>query len=201
MNFRRHAACLASGLLLATGAQAALVLNGDFEAPVALNGSGFALVAPADWTFAGVNPVIFGADYNSVVDPFGAQAFQLERTNDTLSQTITGLTPTTAYVLSFQLSTFGTTGNPSLMNVGLSNSDALLTAFNTSALAWTGQAIVFTPTSSSITLSFTNVGTTNVSYPQLDNIAISPVPESGQWAMLLSGLGLVSLVAKRSNKP
>jgi hypothetical protein len=38
--------------------------------------------------------------------------------------------------------------------------------------------------------------TGNIAF-EVDNLAVTPVPEPGEWAMMLAGLGVVSLIARR----
>ena len=64
-------------------------------------------------------------------------------------------------------------------------------------MLWTQGLYNFTATGTSTTLSFAALNGVNGGGAMLDNVSVSAVPEPAEWAMLLSGIGLVGWAAKR----
>ena len=196
----RSASCalaVAATLVAASGAQAALLLNGDFETnPPVLNVSGFAYANPDSWTFTsgGVSStaVIYGAGYGG--QPFvDTRALQLERPGDKISQSVT-LQAGQQYQLDFLVAAYSPTGY--VLGVDISNASVGGGNFSGSNQAFQTGSILFTADGGASTFSFRSDGAL-FSYPQLDNVSVTAVPEVQEWAMMLAGLGLVGWVARR----
>jgi choice-of-anchor C domain-containing protein len=75
----------------------------------------------------------------------------------------------------------------------LSFNNAASTATN---MGWMHQSFTFVATEASTALSFTSTTDGNAGIA-LDNITITPVPEPETYAMMLAGLGLLGVVARR----
>ena len=195
MNFKT--ALTVAAITLVTGvANAAvnIVNNPEFETPnIGMPGAGYMYtnVVP-NWVVTGNPTVLFNSTYRPVST--GLQAVQIERNGDMLSQNLTTVNGQ-QYQLSFDWSTWWLNNTTvSTLEVTSGNVTNPLTGTGTS---YSTQSWLFTATSASTTLSFTNLGVTGTSYPQIDNVSVTAVPEPGTYAMLLAGLAAGGFVAKR----
>jgi Protein of unknown function (DUF642) len=193
---------LSASLLGVGSAHALIVVNGDFEAEsLTLNSTGFVVHVPSGWSYSANDPIMFGSDYSpahgsaNLAVPFDLYAFQMELPGSVLAQSLSGLTTGQSYALTFQLSGYDT--GPSGLTVGLSNTTTPTSTFVNTASAWSLQTVNFVANNSNVTLSFTSTGALNQSYPQLDNISVTAVPEVSEWAMMAAGLSVVGLMVRR----
>lgn len=200
--FRRSAAALAIGLTF-TAAHAApnLLVNGSFEAPaITPTTAEYNHVANGSltgWTVAGHDVVLFNATYATNVGDHtpsdGAQALQLEYFGDSIAQTF-ATTVGQSYLLSYDVSAYAAAAPLSVTVGGASDS------LSGTLPGWTAHTLAFTATAASTTLTFTNTGGTPGSYgtyPHLDNVSVTAVPEPETYAMLLAGLVTLGVLARR----
>jgi hypothetical protein len=68
---------------------------------------------------------------------------------------------------------------------------------HTGSLVWTAVTQSFTASSTSTTLRFTNTQSPYLHFANMDAASVTAVPEPEAWAMLLVGLGLVGIAARR----
>jgi hypothetical protein len=197
-------------------ADAALIVNGDFESPGSLNVITVTSSAQLPgWTVSGV--VGTGGHYANV--PFlnsvgyvttgiSENYVELVSANPsimTLAQTVSGLVSGAQYQLTFGY------GNPFISSSGSATPfDFQVTAtidtsvptvfsdFATTAIGvWRTANIPFTATSTSQTLQFTTSVNYNTLGIALDNVAINPVPEPCSALLILLGTS-VFCVSRRS---
>lgn len=191
-------AVAALALVLSAGgrANADLIVNGSFETPNV--GGGFAFFpngAVPGWTS---NNNELEIDFTPILSPAGTPAFagnqsaELDgNTFDTISQTVTGLTPGRTYLLSWAYGTRPGSG-PQQMNVlfggNLVAEDAILSS-DPNAVIWTPQSVLVSATGTSEVLSFeaVNVGGNPSVGNELDAVSLVTVPEPSSLALL--GLG------------
>jgi len=202
MGLHRWVAAAAASLLAAGAAQAVvsvpvnLVQNGGFEAPDIGNPSAgyWYTSAISNWTTVGHDTVLFNSSYRPV-SAGGTQAVQIEQSGDQLLQSFATVVGQ-QYLLTFDLSTWWTDdlSKVSSLQVSVGPASATFTATGTS---YSAKSLLFTADNAMTTLTFTNVGATNVSYPQLDNVSVTAVPEPETAAMMLVGLGVVGFAAAR----
>lgn len=181
------------GLLSASQAKAVSFVNGSFETGD-LTG----------WTstYGVLNP--FGTTYGSGMD--GAHWAWLAgfEVPITMSQTLTGLTPSSTYNVTFIMASEYFHSDQLTVNAdGLNPQTFTAPPFsggNNFWDTWVSKQYTFTATASTATISFTSVGLNSGGYDVgLDNVQISPasaVPEGGATAMLL-GLGMCAIGAVR----
>lgn len=175
-------------------AQAAnLVTNGSFEDPAINTVDGSPTYdytsSIANWTSGGHATVLFNAAYRPVSDAL--QAVQLEQPADALSQSFATVV-SQAYQLTFDYS--GYDAGPSSLYVSAGDNSGTYVATSSSYQTVT---MNFNATSTSTTLLFRNDGIYAVSYPQIDNVSVTAVPEPETYAMLLAGLGALGFLARR----
>lgn len=129
----------------------------------------------------------------------------------TLSQNITGLTAGGLYTLTFDFALaqqvgFNGANNDNFWQVGFGDvnptqNSALLSIDNGGFSGWKSATMTFAATSTSQVLSFLAQGTGGPGAPPfllLDNVSLTTaVPEPETWGMMLGGLGLVGLLARR----
>jgi hypothetical protein len=182
-------------------AHANLIQNGGFEVPTVGGSSGYEYRTGnqlTDWviTTAYRGVAQFDSSYRPVAG--GKYAVQIESgaggpnggPGDSISQafaTIVG----EVYRVTFDLSAYDAGGASLAASVG----GAPLFFAGTDS-GYTTKSFLFTASSLSTTLSFTNVGQYGISYPHLDNIDVSAVPDGGSTVAML-GIALVGVGAFR----
>ena len=67
-------------------------------------------------------------------------------------------------------------------------------------MLWTQGLYNFTATGASTTLTFAALNGVNGGGAMIDNVAVNAVPEPAEWAMMLSGVGLVGWAANRRRR-
>ena len=202
---------------LAGTASAAVVVNGGFEDPV-VGGSyqtfnAISTIGAAGWQVlqGSVDVVKTGLSWGTSKE--GAQFLDLVGTglavNEArLQQTLTGLTANTQYQLTFWYRANAgdvlAPGDTYQASIRVSSSNAptdILTLTQTQANtgAWYQHTYNFTPVGTSANLTFVALtsGVNNNGGVFLDAVSVTPVPEASEWAMMLAGLGVVGLIARK----
>lgn len=134
----------------------------------------------------------------------------------TLSQTVSGLVVGMAYQLSFYWAAAQQSGydgqTTQAWNVSWTDStNRTVSTYSTPAVttanhgfsAWRQQAVVFTATTTSMTLGFMATGGPNGTPPfaLLDGVSLTAAPEPGTWAVLAMGLaGMTALRLRRGRR-
>ena len=195
MNFKTVFTVAAITLLSgASNAAVNIVNNPGFEVPnigMPVDGYMYTNSVPG-WVVTGNPTVLFNSTYRPVFT--GLQAVQIERNGDMLSQSLTTVNGQ-QYQLSFNWSTWWL-NNTTVSTLEVTSGNVINTLMATGT-AYSPQSWLFTAAGASTTLSFMNIGATGTSYPQIDNVSVTAVPEPGTYAMLLAGLAAVGFVAKR----
>ncbi len=184
-------------------AQAAdLVNNGSFELD-SVSGPYQYKLTLTGWTVSGGSSgaVLFdkaaygtfsGGNY---LGSDGDQAIQLELGGHYIQQTLSTVAGQ-QYQLTFDYSSYVSpvTGAPFSYTVDGNSSNLTGTL-----PGWTTETYAFTATSASTVLRFTSnsLPGPNYSYPHLDNVSVTAVPEPETYAMLLAGLGALGFLARR----
>ncbi|MEY2689421.1 MAG: hypothetical protein RL375_3620 [Pseudomonadota bacterium] len=180
-----------------------LIVNGSFEAQAVTGPFGYNRLAPTGWTsHAAVEGIVlFNDSYQPVAD--GLNAIQLERPGDFISQSFSTIAGQ-RYQVSFALSGYHSTGQASDnggLNLRVTFGDTNVTVAaplgNTPATQTLNFYAVAGTTSS--TLKFESLGTILNSYPQLDNVSVSAVPEPETYALMLAGLAGLALLRRRKD--
>lgn len=120
-----------------------------------------------------------------------------------ISQTLTGLTAGTAYIVSFFISGNPDGGpNPRTGTLQLGSSSDLvsytLSATNTRAMMnWQQVSYGFTATGTTALLRLASSPDTGAFGLAVDNFAIAAVPEPASWAMMILGFGLAGAAIRR----
>lgn len=184
-----------AGLLASGLAQAAPIFNDDFDA----NGLGLNAV-PAGWTVSGGTVDIIGSPGFYDLIPGSGRYIDLDGSTKSagLLSTSFSLAAGTTYLAEFDLA--GNHRESTYESVTVNFGTASLTASLPIETGWTAYTLYFTPSASgSYSLSFQNAGGDNIGM-LLDNVSIAAVPEPGTLAMLLSGLGMIGLIARRRGR-
>ena len=184
-----------AGLLASGLAQAAPIFNDDFDA----NGLGLNEV-PAGWTVSGGTVDIIGSPSFHVLIPGSGRYIDLDGSTGSagLLSTSFSLAAGTTYLAEFDLA--GNHRYSTAESVTVNFGTASLTASLPIETGWTAYTLYFTPSASgSYSLSFQNAGGDNIGM-LLDNVSIAAVPEPGTLAMLLAGLGMIGLIARRRGR-
>ena len=184
-----------AGLLASSLAQAAPIFNDDFDA----NGLGLNAV-PTGWSVSGGTVDIIGSPSFYDLIPGSGRYIDLDGSTGSagLLSTSFSLAAGTTYLAEFDLA--GNFRNSDAESVTVNFGTASLTASLPIETGWTAYALYFTPSASgSYSLSFQNAGGDNVGM-LLDNVSIAAVPEPGTLAMLLSGFGMIGLIARRRSR-
>ena len=200
-------AALACGLSVSAQAASNLITNGDFEMPLVGNptfdGPGYTFrtggnltgfnYTPGDIRSRGV--VQFNSAYGTTPPSAnvgaGAQSIQLEFSGDSISQNFATII-NQSYLLTFLLSAYAPAPSSLKVTVGPATGN-----FIGNYPTYTSQSLPFVANSTSTTLTFTNSGATFFSYPHLDNVSVTAVPEPETYALMLAGLGIIGMVARR----
>jgi hypothetical protein len=203
---------LGAMLLLPIAASATLnfIQNGGFETPSlssSLYGYNYRTGTQIDdWTIissVGNNGV---AQFDNVYRPVGAGNYSIQiesgvknsSPGDSISQTVNGLSPGQYYQVSFLLSAWSVAGGAS-MDVTI---DGVTKNFTSFSQSYASDSFDFVATGPSDTLMFKNVGVWGVSYPQIDSVSLTAVPEPTTMvagALLLLPFGMSTLrVLRRS---
>ena len=196
-------AALACALSVSAQAAPNLILNGGFETPLittnpSTSGPGFTHrpgTNLTDWVYTGghAGSVQFDTTYspaNANVGA-GAQSVQIEFPSDSISQSFS-TSFGQAYLLTFLLSGYGP-ANPSTVGVSVGPASG---TFNGVYPNYVTKSLGFVANAATTTLTFTNGGLLGT-YPHLDNVSVTAVPEPETYALMLAGLGVVGMVARR----
>ena len=192
---------------LSVPAQAApnLILNGGFETPLVgtpspeRTGYNHRLgTTLTDWTHAGsdarsVGSVQFDTSYapGAATVGAGAQSVQIEFPGDSISQSFTTVSGQ-GYLLTFLLSGYGV-ANPSTVSVNVGPANGTFSGVYPSYVT---EMLPFVANATTTTLTFTSSGVPGT-YPHLDSVSVTAVPEPETYALMLGGLAAIGFVARR----
>lgn len=190
----------------ASAGPANLINNGSFDSPnVGTNWAIFANGGVPGWTS---NNNEIEIDYTPVLGlpcysgSGGCQSMELDGTTfDTISQTVTGLTPGENYVLSWGYGDRSGSG-PQQLDV-LFGGSLVTSDIGSGAGTWTANSFIVTADASSEVLSFSAVDTSaNGGEPAVGNevgdVALVAAPEPASLALLSVGMLAVGLIRRRS---
>lgn len=203
---------LAAALSISPAHADNLLVNPGFEHPAG-NFVNFLMPGAYTWingwttTGSGVHWMRESLGY--FTDPIGRDAVDLANynlANGGIEQRFATLAGTT-YRVEFQGMTFQNPGNDGTGEISVLIDNQLINTYqlvnhSSASNAWQQFSFDFTASSGSTLLSFANYLPAAKQYSFLDNVSVSaaPVPEPENYAMLLAGLGLVGLVARRRAK-
>jgi choice-of-anchor C domain-containing protein len=175
-----------------------LVTNGSFEAnsvPGTFINS--AQQSISNWTVGAGNVDLVGSLWTAAsgvnsVDLNGSKKGEIHQTLNT----VVGQT----YQLSFELAG-NFQGGAAIKNLSVNIGPNGLYSFDTTgksagSMGWTTYSTTFVAVSNATTLSFAS-NTSGAYGPALDNVSVSAVPEPESFAMLLAGLGMMGVIARR----
>ena len=181
-----------------SGAWASSIFSDNFNGnPYALNST------PSGWTVSGGTIDVVGpGGFGYLCATGGGSCVDLDGSTNaagTLSKSFSLLAGNT-YTATFDLAGNQRSGFDAV-DIAFGSSDTMLIL--APGAAWATYSLTFAPTTSgNYTLSFLNRGGDNVG-AVLDNVNIdvaAAVPEPESYAMLLAGLGLIGVAARRRNK-
>jgi hypothetical protein len=193
MNVKPLAVAL--GLLtLGPIAQANTIYSDNFDSDTAnLNGT------PSGWVVSGGAVDIVGPSngWGWLCAPGGGNCVDLDGSvgqAGVLSNTLS-LTAGTTYTATFDIAGNQRNYGDDVVDITFGSS-TLSSSFSSNA-AWTTYSLSFTPSvSGDYALTFHNLGGDNQG-AVLDNVSIQAVPEPETYAMMVAGLGLMGVVARR----
>lgn len=202
----------ALGIACSSASAANLVVNGSFEDP-AIGYPYFSSATPTGWTKSGSagDASIWRVGY---VDSGGSVTVAGEGMQfvtmgggyggsgtTTWSQELTGLTGGASYQLDFKIAGEGICcGSQSVVVdfVGSGTAAQTFTAASASAnywKSWSDEGMLFVADGSSVTVRFTYTGRYDMG---LDDVRVAAaVPEPATYALLIAGLGLVGVAARK----
>lgn len=193
-----------AGLLGPSGARA-VVLNGDFEAPpvTGSGGTGFDFrtgYGLTDWTIFAPNRGILQFDDSYRPVGGGFQSIQLEYADDYIEQLI----PTVIgqnYLLSFIVSAWAPIGADSISTLEVEIGGGPSLVFAGTSATYAPFSISFTAGANSTLIHFENGGPAPFgTYPHLDNISVSAVPEPATYLLFVSGMVMVVALRKCTHR-
>ena len=219
---RRHAfAAVATLSVLAGPAHAVsnLIQDGSFEG-LTVNPGGYvnytsvgsALQAGSAW-FMGA-----GTSLNAVSSTYTESPLVFNALQGLVSMDLTGTgntganalyqdvatTAGTQYTLSFWVGNADDTRpsypGPSTLKLSIEGNDVgtfAATATTPNGITWQQFTYSFTAADALTRIAFTNATPSGNNLAGLDDVVLTPVPEASEWAMMLAGLGVVGLIARR----
>jgi hypothetical protein len=201
-SFRKT--CVALALAAATASTPAFsqtIANGGFD-QTSPSGSYQTVSSLPGWTVSGDIDLI-GSYWSSQA---GGRSIDLNGNGPGgISQTITGLTPGTTYIVSFFISgnpdnSFNPNPKTALLTLGSGPGTPIsytLTAANTSStMNWLAQSYSFVAsgTTAFLGLQSTTAGSWGMA---VDSFVISAAPEPATWGMMIMGFGIAGLALRR----
>jgi hypothetical protein len=205
-NTLQHVVLASLCAFSALPAQAAtnLLTNGSFELPT---GTGYASLLGGNTTITGWTTVLNGVEWFNATGYGGAAdgVMIVDLANYTYTgggieqsfATVAGQ----AYDLNFSLGTMQASGRDGTAHIDVivaGGTTGFDVVNHTGSLVWTPVTLNFTAIGTTTTLRFTNTQNPNLHFANVDAASVAAaVPEPETYAMLLAGLGLVSLTARR----
>jgi hypothetical protein len=191
------AALLLAAAAICGNAQAAdnLVLNSSFEDSTNDDNSG-ALATLDSWSFsasAASSWSLMIGSLSGLDTAYDGGQYLVFSSASTVSQTLTGLTVGSYYTLSFAVATGD--GSNGVISASV-NGTSLLSNSSITSAGWTVITLTnWQAQSASAVLSFT--GSNSIALDGVTVSSVSAVPEPSSYAMLLAGLGMLGVVARR----
>ena len=217
------AAALASAILVAAPASAALVANGSFE-DSSFNGPGGYVLGlsgnavpgwyiPASdgvYPWGLTNSNSFGAGPADTGNQWLVLGEAGSNASYSIQQTVTGLTSGQAYTLSWAAASELGCCSPGLLTLlaGSASGPYSFNAPNSGSYwtAWGHYSYTFVANDPTLTFQFSNNNPNSQGYDLgLDSVSLAPVggavPEPATWAMMLMGFGMVGFGLRNRRKP
>jgi hypothetical protein len=226
---------LAAAVFFTSLAQANLVLNGSFEQTSATTTSQFLSVTVNNWANSNTageaivlpswftNGCLFSAPCNANSVTFAAPVTQTSPDggnfvfsdgnfmNSAIKQTLTGLTPSTTYQLSFwqalsqdkelNITIPGPVTGYWQVTLGSSTLNSQLMQADGSTQTWSPwkqETMFFTAQNATEVLSFLSVGTGDPPLVLLDGVSMVAVPAPGAFALMSSAVALLGGIYRRT---
>ena len=227
MNTFKISTIAATVALLACGAaNAQLIANGSFETPVVNPGTfqlfvvgssgltGWSVIGPIGRDVAIVSTT-FAQNGVTINAQSGNQSLDLTGFNDNTTEGVAQTVATTIgdrYQLTFYVGNttgggiFGSTSTLDLLVNGGQVLAAVNSAVNATGLTWQQFSFDFVATGASTVLGFVNGDPATDNSNILDNVVlvdqgpVGAVPEPETYALMLAGLGLIGLMARRRRR-